>query len=504
MANLLTDLILTTAHVYTDTFADITGMSDVVSIESPGSVVILMTSNVPAENFGGDQPCIEYQFTVDGSPVGGELCSHIGAFPSLSGIEMMFAVTGLSAGNHTFAVQGRNRNPGQTGEVDTTKNRTFQVLELDFGASILVDLSSSTLDAAPVAFADVANLTVSATPQAGSLLLFSAGLPQFDDDTGVMGGYQFAIDGALDGPELGSHHRRIDRGDSLSMSWAEIGVSAASHTFSLQWEIRRKAPETDVTRTRYLQVIEIEQFFQLEIDNVSLTADAAPAAFADMDGMSGTATIESTDSISLILANYIQDDAGAQDDRADSRLTVGGSFEGAEQANLKRNTDRAGSTMMNRAVDNESGSTDFALQWEQGQNTPNSDTGRNRTFQVIELLPTGQMEASPDLAITATADLRAFGALSAGPSMAFTLAAALGSIEQMSASPAMAFTLAAALGATEQISASPDLAFDVAAAIQGIGSISANPQMAFSVTAALRNATPVSENRSRHIERFIN
>ncbi len=482
MAKLLTDLILTSANVFGGAFADITGMSDTVSIKDADSVVILMTSNVPAENVAADL-CVEYRFTVDGSPVGGELSSFLDAPDEVSGIEMMFAVTGLSAGNHTFAVQGRNRFG--TGESDTGRNRTFQVLELDFGASILVDLSSSSADTAPGTFADVAGLSVSATPQAGSLLLFCAGLPALSDENDEMGDYQFAIDGARDGPNLGSHNRRVDRLSSLSMSWARTGVTAASHTFSLQWEDRRREPETDTGRTRYLQVIEIEDFFSLEIDNVSLTADAAPAAFADMDGMSGTATIDSTDSISLILANYIQQAAANQKDRADNRLTVGGVFEGAEQANFKRNTDRTDSMMMNRAADNESGSTDFSLEWEQGDNTPNTDTGRNRTFQVIDLLTTaGQIEATADLAITATADLRAIGALSA--------------------SPAMIFALTANLGDKQFISASPAMVFDVAASIQDKQLISAGPVMQFALTADLRNATPQTENLSRHIDRFIN
>lgn len=482
MANLLTDLILTSAYVYTGAFADITGMSSVVSIVDTESVVILMTSNVQAVN-AGNNICVEYRFTVDGSPVGGELSSLQDNGTEFSGIEMMYAVTGLSAGNHTFAVQGRNRSGAA--EVDTTRNRTFQVLELDFKASILVDLTSSSADTAPAVFADVAGLTVSATPQAGSLLLFTAGLPPLSNENDEMGDYQFAIDGARDGPNLGSHNRRVDRTDSLSMSWAEIGVTAASHTFSLQWEDRRREPQTDTTRTRYLQVIEIEDFFSLEIDNVSLAADAAPAAFANMVGMSGNATIDSTDSIPLILANYIQDSAGNEKDRADSRLTVGGIFEGAEQANLKRNNDRTGSTMMNRAADNESGVTAFALQWEQGLNTPNADTARNRTFQVIDLITTeGQIEATADLAFTATADLIGIGAISA--------------------SPAMAFALAANIQDKQFISASAALAFDVAANLQDKQFISANPQMAFTLTADLRNASPVSENRSRHIDRFIN
>ncbi len=484
MANLLTDVILTSAHVFGGTFADITGMSSVVSIAGPDSVVIMMASLVPRENVAG-KICVEYRFTVDGSPVGGELASMVEQTPRFSGQELVFAVEGLSAGNHTFAVQGRNRE-ATAGECDTTRNRTFQVLELDFGASILVDLASSSADAAPGAFADVANLTVSATPQLGSLLLFTAGLPAFSDENDETADYRFAIDGVRDGPYRSHYNKRFDRQDSLSMTWAEEGVSAASHTFSLQWEDRRRAPDTDTTRTRYLQVIEIEDFFSLEIDNSSVAADSAPVAYADMVGMSGSATIDSTDSIALILANYVQDATGGNvKERADSRLTVGGTFEGQEQAHWKDNNDRVAGITMNRAADNESGVTAFAMQWQIGLATPTADTARERTFQVIDLLTTeGQMRAFPAMAISATADLRGRG--------------------ELSASPAMVFALGADINGIGGLNASPDMVFDVAASIQDKQLASANPQMAFTMTADIRNASPQTENLSRHIDRFIN
>jgi hypothetical protein len=243
----------------------------------------------------------------------------------------------------------------------------------------------------------------------------------------------------------------------------------------------------DTGRQRTFQVIEFTDFADLLVDNSSVAADTAPASYANMIGMSGSPNIDSTDSIPLVLANYVQDSSGGSDEVTESRLSIGaGGFEGAEISNFTDSVDRSSSCMLARAVDNESGVTAMSMQWQIGKETPTADTGRERTFQVIDLVfpPPGAISASPDLAITAAADLRALGALSASPAMAFALGADLNGIGQLSASAAMAFALGANLSDKQFISASP--------------------MMAFTLAAKLRNATPQTENRSRHIERFIN
>lgn len=397
MANLLTDLVLTSDDTFGGTFADILGMSDTVSIVGTSSVVILMTSNVPANKVDAGDVCPEYRFTVDGSPVGPELSAFHDTDSEFSGREVIFAVDGLSAGNHDFAVQARNRSG--TAGTDTTRNRTFQVLEIPTGASLLVDLASVAADSAPVSWANVAGLSGSATPQAGSILLMLTGATLEANGGDEAADFRFAIDGARDGPRLIAQDDSGDETDSLSMAWAESGVSAASHTFSLQWQIIVSGPAMAEDRTRVLQVIEFAQDAELLVDNQSVASDTAPGSYANMGGMSGSPDIDSVDSVALVLANFVQESDTDTDERVESRLSIGaGGFEGAEQAQFKDETGRTASTLMARGVTGENGVTAMAMQWQIGKESPTADTTRERTFQVIELVAGGiQASGSPSI-----------------------------------------------------------------------------------------------------------
>ena len=196
MANLLTDLTLTSAHVVGGSFADITDMSATVSIVGTNSVVLLMMA-VMAEIDGSDD-IADYRFTVDGARAGPEVASMMDTADGGTGRGLMFAVTGLSAGNHTFAVQARNRSGVTT--IDTTRPRTFHVVEIETGAQILIDLETTAADAAGATFANMVNLSANATPAAGALLLFTHGsqIESVGDDE--VGEHRFAIDGTDEGP----------------------------------------------------------------------------------------------------------------------------------------------------------------------------------------------------------------------------------------------------------------------------------------------------------------
>jgi len=480
MANLLTDLILTTAYTVTGSFADIADMSDTVTIAGTGSVVILMMSLNP--EMPSNDECAEYRFTHDGARVGPEVSSFADSTDEGTGRTLMFALTGLSAGSHTFAVQAANRSG--TAVIDTAFPRTFQVLEIESGASILVDLESQAANTAPVAFANMVNLSVSATPAAGALLLFIHGSQVLGETGQKVAQHRFAIDGARDGPEMTNIMDNVDETTGVMMAWGVTGVSAASHTFSVQWERSLDIPQIDTARPHIFQVVEITSDFDLLVDLESVSADSAAAGYTDIADMSGTPVIDSTDSIALVLANYsIQP---AADDTSDNRFSIGGVQEGAEVSVWADDGDRGESLLMARGVTGESGSTAMSLQWKIRKASPSTDTDRERTFQVIDLklAVDGAISASPDLAITAAADLQGVGGISAGPALAITAAADLQGIGGISAGPALAFTATAALANLQEISASP--------------------AMAFTLTAALRNATPVSTLTSRHIEKFIN
>lgn len=481
MANLLIDLSLTSAHAVGATFADITGMSATVSVNGPGSVVILMMGLNPIMDTTGDD-CADYRFTHDGAAVGPIVSGFKDQVDKGSGRTLKFALTGLSAGSHTFAVQAQNRT-GVT-DIDTTRVRTFQALEIQTGASLLVDLATVVADTAPASFANLVNLSASATPAAGSILLFNAGTQLLGTAANAAADYRFAIDGVRDGPELTETQDEVDEAQGLAMAWAVEGISAVSHTFSIQWQIRANAPVQDTDRQRIFQVVELTTDADLLVDVQSVSADSAPVAYADMADMSGTPVIDSTDSIALVLANYVQ--TAQSDITADHILSIASVQEGAEVSAWTDGVGagKADALLMARGVTGQSGATAMSLQWKRRLLISTTDTARPRTFQVIDLKVPGEISASPDLALTAAADLQGVGGISASAALAITAAADLQGIGGISAGPALAFTLAAPLTNLQEISASP--------------------AMAFTLTAALRNATPVSTLTSRHIEKFIN
>jgi hypothetical protein len=395
MANLLTDLTLSTAHTIGGTFADIADMSDTVTIAGTGSVVILMMS-LNQQMLALDD-CAEFRFTHDGARVGPEISSLADQVDEGTGRTLMFALTGLSAGSHTFAVQARNR--ASTMFIDTAYPRTFQVVEIETGASILIDLETQASDVSPVSFANMANLSQAVTPAAGALLLLLHGSQMLGVDDNKLAEHRFAIDGVRDGPLMGHSMDDINKTTGLMMAWAVTGISAASHTFSVQWQDVTATPQMDTARPRVFQVIEFASAADLLVDLESVSADSAPVSYADMDNMSGTPVIDSTDSVALVLANYTLDPG--TDDCADNFFSIGGVQEGAEVSVFAdlASPQQTDSLLMARAVTGESGATAMSLQWQIRQDAPSTDTDRERTFQVIDLLVGGiTASGAPEIA----------------------------------------------------------------------------------------------------------
>ncbi len=399
MANLLTDLSLTSSHDFTaDTFEDITGMSATVDVVGTGSVVILMMSVTPTQAAGTGDSCVDLRFTEGGSQVGAILSAFADSDSpnqEINSATMMFALTGLSAGSHTFAVQGSTRK----GEaiVDEARVRTFQIIEIETGASLLVDLETVAADASPATWANMASLSATETPGAGSVLIFNMTV-QLDSESGDSANeFRFAVDGTRDGPHLTDKNDSVDEIDGVSMAWAADDISATSQTFSVQWQQLVGTPDMDETRERIFQIIEISADADLLVDAQSVTAAGAGATYTDQDDMTGSPDIDSTDSIALVLWNYNQNaDAGAHS-VAFVRLEVDGVQEGAENVVFKDGVDLTPGSLMVRAVTGESGVTDFAGQWIEDSGTVETDTAKPRTFQVIDL-----KAAAPDVEVALT------------------------------------------------------------------------------------------------------
>ncbi len=329
MANLLTDISLTSAHSFTGTFGDIAGMSDSVTVAGPGSVVILMMSLTPAQDPSGDA-CMDFRFTEGGSQVGAIVSGFAdNSSTQTNGVTMMFALTGLSAGSHTFAVQGRDRQGD--GRVDTDDVRTLQIVEIESGASLLVDLLTTVANDAPASWANMTNLSDTQTPGAGSVLIWNMTVQMLDSGAADKAAeYRFAVDGTRIGPHLSDRNDQANKVDGVSMAWAADGVPASSHTFSVQWQELLSTPDMDTARERIFQVIEISADADLLIDVSSTSSQGATGSYSDQLPMGGQPDIDSIDSIPLVLWNWNMDASASSDAVAKVRLEIAGTQEGAQ------------------------------------------------------------------------------------------------------------------------------------------------------------------------------
>jgi len=483
VANLLIDISTSSAHAVGGSWADITGMSATVPVVGPSSVVILSFALNP--NFPGGDRCAEFRFTEAGSRVGPEVSSFVDRGEGGSGRSMMFAVTGLSAGNHTFAVQAQNRSGVMN--MDTGRPRIFQAIELETGASILVDLETTAVDIAQATFTNMVNLSAAVTPTDGALLLFTHGsqIEAIGDDE--VGDHRFAIDGTRDGPRAAHAEDAVDETTGVAMAWAVTGVSAALHTLSIQWIDTDGGPAMDTGRVRSFQVIEVTANASLLVDVESLTSEAAPGTYADMDAMTGSPSIDSVDSVVLVMANFTP--LPGDNETADLFLTVGGTQDGNEQSVETDDVveQRSSHCLLPLAVTGEVGTTAFALQWQIREGSPETDTGRERTLQVIDFeSPAGNMAGSADMTLTPAASIQADGELAGSAALAITNAAALQALGELLGSTDLVLDMAGTAVGASMISGSADLVITPAAAIQALGRLLGSSALVLTPAGALQ------------------
>ena len=124
----------------------------------------------------------------------------------------------------------------------------------------------------------------------------------------------------------------------------------------------------------------------LLVDAEASDLQVAPATWADVPGMTGTVTPQGTGSVLILMAHVSLDDLSSSDKTAEFRFTVAGSSTGSPIGYaFKDQIAEANDLHLFWAVDGQSGSTAFALQWQIVQSTPASSGVRVRQFQILEL-----------------------------------------------------------------------------------------------------------------------
>lgn len=273
-ANLLVNVSSTGAYTFTGSYADITGMSSTQTVGSTSDVLVFIGTCPVNEG----AVSVDFRFADGGTREGPELTAAGGQSSTLfCESSMAWAKTGIS-GSHTFSMQGTTRLGSPTAE--TTRTRYFQVLEVNRGALVL-SLTGTGQNNAPGTYADVPSLsgalTTSVTTNSVLWMLSHAQIELTGTDETA--DFRFAQGGTREGPEV-----TCGFGDNTnnwcgsSLSWCKTGVTGTP-TMSIQWQARAATAVTDNTRTRTIQVIELQtQTYKLE----GVTRDDALAALANV------------------------------------------------------------------------------------------------------------------------------------------------------------------------------------------------------------------------------
>jgi hypothetical protein len=392
VANLLADIELTSSHSLTGSWATITGMTTTVTIAGTASVVFLIMSLNGDMGDTADE-CGEYRFTVDASATGSPVrTSFKDSTDEGNSCTMVWAVTGLSAGSHTFTVQGQNVSG--TVPMDTSRVRLFQVVEIESGADIVIDIASTSADTSTGSWANIDELedTITAVSGKAYLMLYTGNILLSGSDASA--DHSFAVDASRVGGIVHNHRDATDEADGVTMAFVETGLSGST-SFSVQFITRQAAAAVDTARNRTFQVIELDaDIFNLLTDIVSTSADTCPSpggGFAVIDELTSSPTVDSTASVLLkLFVMQAFRTGGGGDVTVAYFLSTGGTQVGAEVVQFLDATTRGPGQALIHAEDGISGSQTFAAEWEavvQGASDPaTTNTDLNRQLQVLELV----------------------------------------------------------------------------------------------------------------------
>lgn len=124
----------------------------------------------------------------------------------------------------------------------------------------------------------------------------------------------------------------------------------------------------------------------LLVSKTSQASQDGPGSFADMTDMfEAGVTVGSADSVVLLIASYSLDQSGSGDHVAECQFAIDDSLVGPSLLVFKDNIDKGCGQSIVWAATGLSGSHKFALQWRATVSSPTLDTGRVRSFQVIEI-----------------------------------------------------------------------------------------------------------------------
>jgi len=198
--------------------------------------------------------------------------------------------------------------------------------------------------------------------------------------------------------------KNSDDQNETRLSWQVDWKAGETHELSYEFKAPNESPQfyligplefysTLPTSASQKFVYGESRSWQIASDVTNLLIDAsatgntdAPTSWGDITGLTGSATVNGTGSVLLLIAHIPQELTGT-DETAEYRFTVDGSATGSPTgAAFSDSTNEGSSASMVWAVDGLSdASHDFAVQWQRITGVAQTDASQTRTLQVIEI-----------------------------------------------------------------------------------------------------------------------
>jgi len=302
-------------------------------------------------------------------------------------------------------------------------------------ANLLVDIKSSASGSAPSSWGTVPGLSATGITVQGtnSVLLLIAHV-QIDDVGDETAEFRFKVNGSVVGSPILTAFADSSSGEvqGLTLVWAIDGLSGSANSFSVEWQIVTGTPIIDTTKPHSFQIIELPGgTAEIKVDQSSSGSATATSSWANLFSASGI-SIAGTGSILLLLGNVPMEMTGT-DEGCDFQFSVDSTREGAITSSWVDNALEGTGWSGIHVKTGISGSHSFELQWQLRQGTPTADTGRLRTFQVVEIKQNAELKIN--LITKATAALPDSWANINGlsdsytPSVSNTIALMIGNIQ---------------------------------------------------------------------------
>jgi hypothetical protein len=382
--NNLVDIESTTGGSASGSWATVPDLSaSGITVQSTSSVVLLIATVTIADQSTDNGA--DFRFSVNGSPTG----SPIGRAGSDSinsesySMTLVWAVDGLSGSSNSFALEWiTTTGSGATPAIETANPHTLQVIEIENGASILVDESSTGSATSAATLANLFQATGVDVAGTDSILLMIGIVPmEYNGDAGVS--FVFGVDNTAEGAQVAVAVDDTQFDNSFCGMHVKTGISG-THTFELKWQtdVGANSP-VSTEHLRTFQIVEITADCSI-LASLSATSSWSPgASFANDPSLDTDQTPNGTDSLVLAFANVsLTPDSG--DDILEFAIGLNDTEDGPYTRCFNDDVDMATGCCVAKAWTGLSGSNSFQLRGRFQQGTTGVDTGYSRTLFVLD------------------------------------------------------------------------------------------------------------------------